>query len=162
MFLPADKYKVINKTILSDVDKKNLISFYMPIIGSLAVSLYLILWQDLSLKEEESEEEIHQHLISLLNDTKENVQSAFYSLEAVGLLKTYVKPGDVKSYIYELYSPLLPSEFFNHPILNMVLYSNIGPDEYDKLFKFFQKKRSDYSGYEEITKKMDERSEERR
>lgn len=156
MFLPADKYKVINKTILSDVDKKNLISFYMPIIGSLAVSLYLILWQDLSLKEEESEEEIHQHLISLLNDTKENVQSAFYSLEAVGLLKTYVKPGDVKSYIYELYSPLLPSEFFNHPILNMVLYSNIGPDEYDKLFKFFQKKRSDYSGYEEITKKMDE------
>ena len=145
MFLPADKYKVINKTILSDVDKKNLISFYMPIIGSLAVSLYLILWQDLSLKEEESEEEIHQHLISLLNDTKENVQSAFYSLEAVGLLKTYVKPGDVKSYIYELYSPLLPSEFFNHPILNMVLYS-----------KFFQKKRSDYSGYEEITKKMDE------
>ena len=76
MFLPADKYKVINKTILRDVDKKNLISFYMPIIGSLAVSLYLILWQDLSLKEEESEEEIHQHLISLLNDTKENVQSA--------------------------------------------------------------------------------------
>ena len=42
MFLPADKYKVINKTILSDVDKKNLISFYMPIIGSLAVSLYLL------------------------------------------------------------------------------------------------------------------------
>mgnify|MGYP002521691107 CR=1 FL=1 len=125
----------------------------MPIIGSLAVSLYLILWQDLSLKEEESEEEIHQHLISLLNDTKENVQSAFYSLEAAGLIKTYVKPGDV---IYELYSPLLPSEFFNHPILNMVLYSNIGPDEYDKLFKYFQKKRSDYSGYEEITKKMDE------
>ncbi len=156
MFLPADKYKVINKTILSDVDKKNLISFYMPIIGSLAVSLYLILWQDLSLKEEESDEQLHQHLISLLKDTKENIQSAFYCLEAAGLLKTYVKSGDVKSYIYELYSPLLPSEFFNHPILNMVLYSNIGPDEYDKLFKYFQKKRSDYSGYEEITKKMDE------
>ena len=47
MFLPADKYKVINKTILSDVDKKNLISFYMPIIGSLAVSLYLILLLEL-------------------------------------------------------------------------------------------------------------------
>ena len=63
LFLPADKYKVINKTILSDNDKKILISFYMPIIGCTAVSLYLTLWQDLNIQEECSEELIHHHLI---------------------------------------------------------------------------------------------------
>ena len=155
-FLPADKYKVINKTILSDYDKKNLISFYMPIIGTLAVSLYLTLWQDLNYKEEESEDLIHNHLITLLKESKENIYLARTSLEAVGLLKTYQKNENVKSFIYELYSPLLPSEFFNHPILNIVLYNNIGSEEYEKLLHLHQKKKYDYSSYEEVTKKMDE------
>ena len=45
--LPADKYKVVNKTILTSEDHKNLISLYEPIIGSNAVSLYITLWRDL-------------------------------------------------------------------------------------------------------------------
>lgn len=156
LFLPADKYKVINKTILSDNDKKILISFYMPIIGCTAVSLYLTLWQDLNIQEECSEELIHHHLITLLKESKENVFKARQALEAVGLLKSYLKDGNVKEYIYELYSPLLPSEFFNHPILNIVLYSNIGSEEYEKLLSIHQKKRYDYSNYNDVTKKMDE------
>ena len=36
--LPADRYVVINKTILTDADRKYLISFYEPIIGHLAIS----------------------------------------------------------------------------------------------------------------------------
>ena len=39
-FLPADKYMVINKTTLSELDRKNLVNLYEPIIGSIAVSLY--------------------------------------------------------------------------------------------------------------------------
>ena len=35
--LPADRYKVVNKTILSEVDKENLLYFYAPVIGPLAV-----------------------------------------------------------------------------------------------------------------------------
>jgi len=45
--LPADAYFVYNKTILNDFDKKMLISFYEPIVGHLAISLYLTLWNDL-------------------------------------------------------------------------------------------------------------------
>ncbi|MGN1379718.1 MAG: replication initiation and membrane attachment family protein [Bacilli bacterium] len=156
VFLPADKYKVINKTILSENDKKNLISFYMPIIGCTAVSLYLTLWQDLNYKEEDSEILIHRHLMTLLKESKEVIYQARQSLEAVGLLKTYVKCENVKTFIYELYSPLLPNEFFNHPILNIVLYNNIGSEEYDNLIKIYQKKKYDYSQYTDITKKMDE------
>ena len=156
VFLPADKYKVINKTILSENDKKNLISFYMPIIGCTAVSLYLTLWQDLNYKEEDSNILIHHHLMTLLKESKEVIYQARQSLEAVGLLKTYVKCENVKTFIYELYSPLLPNEFFNHPILNIVLYNNIGSEEYDNLIKLYQKKKYDYSSYIDVTKKMDE------
>ena len=45
--LPADRYVIFNKTILTDFDKKVLITFYEPIIGHLGVSLYLTLWNDL-------------------------------------------------------------------------------------------------------------------
>ena len=45
--LPADNYVVVNKTILTDNDKVNLINLYEPIIGPLPISLYLTLWSDL-------------------------------------------------------------------------------------------------------------------
>ena len=45
--LPADSYVVVNRTIITEIDKKNLISLYEPIIGAVAVSLYLTLWRDL-------------------------------------------------------------------------------------------------------------------
>ena len=45
--LPADKYIVINKTILTDQDRKFLVSLYEPIIGANAISLYFTLWRDL-------------------------------------------------------------------------------------------------------------------
>ena len=45
--LPADTYTVVNKTILSDTDRKILTSLYQPIIGQLPISLYFTLWSDL-------------------------------------------------------------------------------------------------------------------
>lgn len=154
--LPADRYKVINKTILSEVDRQNLMNFYGPIIGSLAVSLYIVLWQDLNSFSEESEYLLHHHLMSILKCNAQSLKESREALEAVGLIKTYVKEENVLIYIYELFSPLYPSEFLNHPILSVVLYNNIGSEEYDKILKKYQKKKFDYTGFIDITKKMDE------
>lgn len=154
--LPADRYKVLNKTILSEVDRQNLMTFYGPIIGSLSVSLYLVLWQDLNKFSEESEYLLHHHLMSILKCSAKNLKEAREALEAVGLIKAFVKEENVLVYIYELYSPLYPSEFLNHPILSVVLYNNIGSEEYEKILKQYQKKKFDYSGFLEITKNMDE------
>ncbi len=154
--LPADKYKVINKTLLSDLDKDNIVRFYTPIIGPIATSLYLDLWQDLNKKNTTDEYLIHNHLLSLLKCSPNAFVEARESLEAVGLLKTYVKEENVLVYLYELYSPLSPVEFFNHPILNVVLYNNIGSDEYDSLLKEYQKVKVDYTGFSEITKNLDD------
>lgn len=154
--LPADRYVIFNRTILTDFDKKVLITFYEPIIGHLAVSLYLTLWNDLEGINQVSRELNHHHLMSILKCPLKVIKEAREALEAVGLMKTYYKSGDVNSYIYEVFSPLSPSEFLNHPILNIVLYDNLGATEYEYLKKMYQKLRIDTKEYIDISKKIDE------
>ena len=154
--LPADQYVVVNKTILTEIDKKNLINLYEPIIGFGAVSLYLTLWSDLDTLELMSRDFTHHHLMSILKCSLEGIKQASDALEAVGLMKTYFKEGDINSYVYELYSPLAASEFFNNPILNIVLYNNVGEEEYNYLKKMYRKVNVDLKDYVEITKTLNE------
>ena len=58
--------------------------------------------------------------------------------------------------MYELYSPLTPLEFFNHPILNVVLYNNVGEREYENLKNMYKLPRVDLKEYTDISKKLDE------
>ncbi len=153
--LPADQYLVVNKTILTEVDRKNVVSLYEPIIGSVAISLYLTLWRDLDRLEFVSVDYTHHHLMTLLKANLETIKLARETLEAVGLLKTYFKAGDINHYIYELYSPLSAKEFFNHPIFNVILYNNIGKYEYDLLKKEYQTFKIDTKEYEDISKSFD-------
>lgn len=153
--LPADQYLVVNKTILTEIDRKNVVSLYEPIIGSIAVSLYLTLWRDLDRLELVSMDYTHHHLMTLLKTNLESIKLARETLEAVGLLKTYFKSGDINSYIYELYSPLSAKEFFSHPIFHIVLYNNIGKYEYDLLKKEYQTYSIDTKEYVDISKKFD-------
>ena len=154
--LPADQYVVVNKTILTEIDKKNLIYLYEPIIGFGAVSLYLTLWSDLDRLEIMSKDFTHHHLMSILKCSLEMIKQTREALEAVGLMKTYYKEGDINSYVYELYSPLSASEFFNNPILNIVLYNNVGEEEYHSLKKMYRKVNIDLKDYQDITKPMNE------
>ena len=152
--LPADQYVVVNKTILTEIDKKNLINLYEPIIGFGAVSLYLTLWSDLDRLELMSCDFTHHHLMSILKCRIDAIKQAREALEAVGLMKTYYKEGNINS--YELYSPLSAAEFFNNPILNIVLYNNVGDEEYNNLKKMYRKVHIDLKDYEDITKPMNE------
>lgn len=150
--LPADSYVVINKTILHDEDRKILTSLYLPVIGTDAVMLYFTLWADLDSSQIISKDFSHQKLVSNLRMTINEIENARHKLEAIGLIKTLVKRGNVNNYIYELYSPVSASEFLSHPILNVTLYSNIGKIEYDNLIKSFKLPRFNTSNYEDITK----------
>lgn len=150
--LPADSYVVINKTILHDEDRKILTSLYLPVIGTDAVMLYFTLWADLDSSQIVSKDFSHQKLVSNLRMTINEIENARHKLEAIGLIKTLVKRGNVNNYIYELYSPVSASEFLSHPILNVTLYSNIGKIEYDNLIKSFKLPRFNTSNYEDITK----------
>ena len=154
--LPADKYKVVNKTIINEEDYKTLISLYEPIIGMGAVSLYSTLVRDLEKNKNISIEFNHHHLMTILKSDLNTIKKARESLEALGLIKTFYKEDIVNEYIYEIYSPLSPKEFFNHPIFNVVLYNNIGKFEYDILKKEYSIENIDTTGYIDISSSLDE------
>lgn len=154
--LPADKYVVINKTILSDQDRITINTLYAPIIGAPAVGLFFSLWNDLDASMIASVEQSHHHLMTILKMSLEDIKKAREALEAMGLLRTYYKEGDLNEYVYELYSPLSPAEFFDNAIYNVVLYNNVGKTEYDKLVKKYQRNDIDLSEYKDITKKLNE------
>lgn len=154
--VPADTYVVVNKTILHNEDRKILTNLYLPIIGTDAVMLYFTLWADLDASEIISSEYAHQKLVSSLRITIGELQNALNRLEAIGLIRAFVKDGNVNNYIYEIFSPVSASEFFSHPILNIVLYSNVGKREYDNLIKLFKMPRLNTSNYTEITKSFND------
>ena len=154
--VPADTYVVVNKTILHNEDRKIITSLYLPIIGTDAVMFYFTLWADLDNSEILSSEFSHQKLVSSLRITINELQTSFDKLEAIGLIKAFIKEGNVNNYIYEIFSPVSASEFLSHPILNIVLYSNVGKREYDNLVKAFKIPRLNTSNYKDITKSFND------
>lgn len=154
--LPADSYMVINKSILNNEDRKILNMLYMPIIGPIPVILYFALWSDLDKSEVTSAWYNHHHLITTLHLSLKEITEARRKLEAIGLLKTYIKKDSVNNYIYELYSPLSVHEFLTHPILNIVLYTNVGKTEYERLIDYFKLPTIKISSYDNITASFDE------
>ena len=154
--LPADTYIVVNKTIINESDRKLVTMLYQPIIGHTAVSLYFTLIDDLIKRELMSDELTHHHLMSTMQLKLTDIVIAREKLEAVGLLKTYLKKDHVNNFVYVLYAPISASEFFSHPILNVVLYNNLGKKEYDKLVNCYRIPRINLKDYEDITAKFNE------
>lgn len=154
--MPADTYIVINRTILNDHDRKLLVMLYQPIVGSTSINLYFTLWSYLDKTEIMSSSWTHHHITNSMGITLSEFVNAREKLEGIGLLKAYVKQDTVNNYVYEMYSPLSASEFFNNPILNTVLYTNIGNDEYKKVKEYFKVPRINLSNYEDITCKFNE------
>ena len=149
--LPADTYIVINKTIVNEIDRKLITMLYQPIIGHTASTLYFTLFDDLIRNSVMSEELTHHHLMSTMQLKLDDILIAREKLEATGLLKTYFKKDNVNNYVYALYAPLSASEFLNHPILNVVLYNNLGKKEYEKIVSFFRIPKINLKDYEDIT-----------
>ena len=154
--LPADNYVVINKSIITEEDKKILNMLYLPIVGPLPIMLYNILLNDLDKLQLISSSSTHAKLLSNLHVSPNELTDARNVLEAIGLLKTYFKTDTVNNYIYELYSPVSAHEFFSHPIFNIVLYNNVGKNEYDKLVACFKMPKINKEGYTELTHSFNE------
>lgn len=154
--LPADTYIVKNATILNNESRLILIKLYQPIIGTVAINLYFTLWSNLDTSQIISTEYTHHNLMALMRIKLEDILEAREKLEAIGLLKTYLKKGNINNYIYELYSPLDPDEFIDNPILATALLSNIGKNEYEKTLAIFKVPTFDLDGYEDISASFSE------
>lgn len=151
LILPADSYLVINKSIISSSDMKVLDMLYLPIIGPLPVMLYKMLVNELDKLDLISDVSNHAKILSNLHISSNELVIARNELEAIGLVKTFVKTDTINNYIYELYSPVSAHEFFSHPIFNIVLYNNVGKTEYEKLVNYFKVPKINKDGYLDIT-----------
>ena len=154
--LPADTYTVINKSIITSYDKKIITMLYQPIIGYTAVSLYNTLLDDLEKSNMMSEELTHHHLMNTMQLRLEDILISRKKLEAVGLIKTYMKKDNINQYVYLVYSPISANEFFNHPVLNVVLNNNLGKKEYEKVKNYFKIPKVILKDYDDITCSFDD------
>ena len=152
--LPADTFIVVNKTVLHNSDRKILNLLYQPLVGNIAISMYFTLWSYLDKYELISNEWTHSHILNNMMITVNELDDARVKLEALGLIKTYVKKGNINNYVYELYSPLSVSAFINNPLLSTALYNNIGKVEYEKVISYFSLPKLNLREYEDITKKF--------
>lgn len=148
---PADTYIVVNKSIITAEDRLILTMLYQPIIGPLAIMLYFTFWSDLDKSKLISTEYTHHHLVTNMQISLSEIEKARLKLEAIGLLKTYFKEDTTGNYIYQLYSPIKANDFFNHPILNVVLYNNVGKKEYEKVLDYFKAPKLSTNNYQDIT-----------
>lgn len=154
--LPADTFVVVNRTILSEQDRKILIMLYQPIIGQTAISLYFTLWSYLDRSEIISLEWTHHHLMTSMKIRLDDIKEAREKLEGIGLLKTYFKKGDINTYVYEIFSSLSAHEFLNNPVLSVSLYNNVGKTEYDKIIAYFKIPKMNLIEYTDITCKFND------
>ena len=149
--LPIDSYIVVNKSLLNDNDRLILTMLYQPIVGSIAISLYFTLWADLNKTAIMSNEYTHHHLMNTMSLKLDDIISARKKLEAIGLLKSYYKIGQINNYVYEIYSPLSSNEVFTNPLLSSALLSSIGKKEYQSLLSYYKIPKINMSEFENIT-----------
>ena len=154
--LPEDTFVIVNKTILNDADRKLLIMLYQPIIGFKAISLYFTMWSFLDRREITSIEHTHHHLMTDMQLRLSEIIEAREKLEAIGLLKTYIKKQNVNNFVYELYSPISAYDFLNNPILSTSLFNNVGKYEYEKIIEYFKIPRINLKEYNDITCSFDD------
>ena len=152
--LPADTFIVVNKTNLSDKDRNLLMLLYQPIIGTISIGLYYTLWSYLDKSEVLSNEWTHHHILRDMMISNSELIDAKEKLEAIGLIKTYMKQGNINSYIYELYSPINAYEFINNPLLNIALFNAVGKLEYDRIVSYFKIPKLNLKEYTDVTKKF--------
>ncbi len=145
-----DTFDVISKTVLNDQNHRVLTMLYQPIIGTIPIGLYLNLLRYVSVISSVSFN--HLELINTMQLKLDDIIEAREKLEALGLLKTYLKKGDVNKYVYELYNPLNEYEFINNPILNEALFNNLTEKEYKRIVDNLTVPKINLSEYEDISR----------
>ncbi|AQQ52829.1 replication initiation and membrane attachment family protein [Planococcus lenghuensis] len=146
---PTDSYIVCLPYPFTDYDRKLVTLLYQPMIGLEAVSFYLTLWAEGEMMKEEA---VHYRLMNSLNISAATIFTVRTQLEAIGLLKTYAKDGEHRSFIYELTPPLDPRSFFADPLLSMFLFSKVGEAAYKRIREHFTPHPVSKEGFTEVSR----------
>ena len=146
--LQSDVYQIKLASLVSNVDKDVMVELYQPLVGANATILYLTLLKQKRNEEDEIEYDL-THLLNILQFTPAQFLSARRMLEGVGLLRSYCN--DVRQYIYVLYAPKNPKDFFDDVLFKGLLIQSIGEKETKKLAYRYKVNLTINPEYEEVS-----------
>lgn len=144
-----DLYQVQAMSIVSDFDIDVLTNLYLPLIGASAFAIYVAFVRK-SRKQSPMVEETHAPLMARLQLTTGQFRKGVEALEAVGLVKSYIKKNGQPGFLYALYAPKDPSSFFNDPLLLGTLRRYIGEEETERIHAQYQL-IGNLEGYEDVS-----------
>ncbi|WP_342275263.1 hypothetical protein [Spiroplasma endosymbiont of Cantharis lateralis] len=149
-------YKVILKNMIDNSNLKIITYLYQPIMGSRAVSLYYSLINESYIFNELKKINLSDTRLSKITDiAQKSLPKYFKKLEALGLLRT-LENKEKKTIIFNIYSPLEPSSFFENQVFNSVLVSKLGKEDYE-LVRFSFRDEGEVSlesGYKDTSSKF--------
>ena len=134
MIKPNTEFELCVTQMMTSEELQILTLLYQPIIGSVAVSLYMTL-NTLASKSSPSLFS-HHLLLQVLNVGVEDLLALRYKLEAVGLIQVYVTEED-HHLTYYLKKPMQAKAFFNDGIINVFLNLKVGNHDYQQLKQLF-------------------------
>lgn len=152
---PTTIYTVYGTPVLDHSRQQALLLLYQPIIGPLALSLYLSLAADLT-PAGKSPELMHADLLSAVDHGLPEVLKARARLEGIGLLAVWIKedPELGVQLAYRLNEPLLPADFFQDALMSYLLLEKIGEHRYTRLVERFAPAPVTLTGFTEITQRF--------
>lgn len=148
---PQDPFNVFQPDKLSVTQLEVLNRLITPLIGTQAIGVYHYLSQFANSSVNHSTS--HYVIMSELKINLWDFREEMNRLEAIGLIKTYVKHGKENShFVYELIQPPTPKQFFNDPMLSVYLYKEVDKKRFQELKHYFERQQMDLSNYQEVTR----------
>lgn len=146
---PKDTFEVHCYSLLNGEDTRVLNLLYQPIIGGNALMLYHNLLSHVS---EFKKPTSHFVLQDMMNNGLQELYQSRVKLEAIGLLKTYVRKKDEGyHYVYILGNVLPPHIFLADDVLSLLLLDRVGEQRFQSLVELFKPDTPDTSDYSDIT-----------
>lgn len=148
----SDLYRIEIHYPLDEVKHDILYYLYQPLIGSAATQLYMMLSVEGRRMSRFLKPAPFTRLTSFLSMSLIDLEKNFKALEAIGLLKTYVKhENNMTLYVYQLLSPLSLKAFFKNQVLSSLLQESLSQEDYNQTIQYFQITKEDLQNFEEIT-----------
>lgn len=128
---PQDRYNVRKASVYSLEDDAYLLDLYSPIITLKNSSIYIALRNEIGNDTNEFSSFYTKYQVS-----EGELYNALEALEAIGLVKTYfLEKSNVNSYVFFLYCPRSPSEFFSNELLAGTLVRYTSEEYVNKIIK---------------------------
>lgn len=134
---------------LSDFDSEILFDYYLPLFDANSIMLYEYFIREAKKKDHM---EVFDELPHLFGTNMQNINNSLRKLEAVGLVCTYrLEDRNSFHYIFKIYPPLSPADFFKNPLLSTLLESKINKRKLNDIKMKYRAESKIPEGYVDIS-----------